>query len=512
MQVHIDLFDRVRVYLGKTATTALPEDVYTALCKAFTHSNPDHRRNERVPPFLPTWRLDHFDNGRWLALPRGGLARVRQVLRDHGLEWKVADRRSDGDAALAGAIPALQFPLWDYQREAIKAGVTRQNCLWRAPTGCGKTTGAFGLIAEVNLPAIVIVYDGGLFRQWVTRCTSELGLKPSRVGQVKGGPKTWRFGPVTVASAKTLAQHPEFWDEHGWRFGIALADEVQGFAAQTMFKAIDPAPARYRVGVSADETRKDQKEFLVYDLFGAVGCEIDQARVIAGGHVLDVRVRVVPTDFRADWYRQQYTLSDNAKKRAWTRLLEEIAKDDDRNTLAIDIVRAEAAKRLQVIVWSERVEHCRHLDNQLAHHGVLSGLMLGGKPQEKVYEQTRLGLIAGKLNAGVGTRQAIGEGVDIPIASRGVLTTPLAGNRQRFGQVRGRLCRAPKNVGKVDAELYYLWDQHVYGARHLENLVKWYGRMTVVWDDGAWVDGATYLKRFKGQRNVAAGDLDGLFA
>jgi superfamily II DNA or RNA helicase len=503
------------VLLGRSADLDVPERLVNALRSAFTHQNPDYGVRRDAAPTLRTWRNQNDQRGQWLTVPRGGMQRVREVLRSLGYGWRVEDARTTGDPALAGCIPQLRFPLWDYQEEAVQAAIAKQNCLVRAPTGSGKTTAAFAIASRLNLGTLIALDDGGLFKQWTRRCCDELGMRDEHVGRVKGPVKSWRIGPITIASTATLYQHPEFFELHGDKFGLVIADEVQGFAAKTMFASIDPLRARYRVGVSADESRKDRKEFLVYDLFGDVAADISQERVIASGNVLDVTIRVVPTEFRADWYRstmQRRDITTARKQQAFNTLINEMCGDEARNVLVATLVQQQAKLGHRVMVWSHRVEHCRLLDNMLAGYGVMSGLMLGGAQQSAEFERTRGGLTTGMLDAGIGTFEAIGQAIDIPLASRGVITTPVATNRQRFNQVKGRLCRTAKDRGKVDAEAFYLWDRLVQGNLPVQNLHKWFGRV-LVQDGNEWLKVPAYLARHRGQRHPAdSDDLDGVFA
>ena len=95
---------------------------------------------------------------------------------------------------------------------------------------------------------------------------------------------------------------------------------------------------------------------------------------------------------------------------------------------------------------------------------------------------------------GVGTYQAVGTALDLPLVSRGVAASPIHNNKQFTRQVRGRLCRSA--AGKTTASLYVLWDRYLFGNAPLKNWVKW-SRTSRVLIDGKWVDARTHLESFR---------------
>lgn len=503
VNVRVDSCLRVRL-------DQLGAEVGLQLQAEFTHDNPDYakivRINRRaafaVPTKIRTYAVTTDDDGAWLCLPRGGAQKLRAVLRQHGLSWQFTDQRTEGAGFYRGQIPdhhplgvGVEGGLWAHQEEVVEAAIRRENCVVRAPTGSGKTTAAIAFIARVQLPALVIVWNSALLQQWVRRLEKELGLRPAEVGLVKGS--TFDLQPVTVAMQQTLWRLNDIkWRALDATFGVVVCDEVQRFAAATFLKVIRRLSARYRVGISADETRADKKEFLIYDEFGGVEAAIDQRRLVAAGVVHDVEVRIVPTRFQAPWYLEQKAEAAAAIREGrqpeppdYTRLLDEMVQDDDRNHLAMRLVRQEVARGQQVVVLSERVEHCRRFDAMAVEAGFPSGTMVGDRSEER--EATIAGMMSGELRVAAGTIQAVGQGMDFPAVGRGVVVTPLAKNRQLWGQVRGRLCRTTE--GKTDAVIYYLWDQAVFGWRHLQNLKAWNRRAKVL-ADGRWVELAEYLK------------------
>tara|TARA_Y100000034_G_scaffold66224_1_gene79922 strand:+ start:2880 stop:4373 length:1494 start_codon:yes stop_codon:yes gene_type:complete len=488
IEIRIDSRVRLRV-------AGLGEELAAELRDVFTHNNPQYHRIKSMgfytkeKPFIKTW-VDEVDSSgdAWVSVPRGGMGAVRELLRDSELKWKVLDLRTQGSASLAGKIPQHRIALWDHQRGAKVAAIAKENCLLRAPTGSGKTTAAIAIASALQLPTIVIVWSGTLFKQWAQRLVAELGIAPEDVGVVRG--KVTKLRPVTIAMQQTLNKRSDKqWRELNDAFGVVICDEVQRFAAKTFMSTIDRFSARYRIGISADHTRKDRKEFLTYDMFGDVAHEVKRETLINKGIVHDVVVRVVPTEFEASWYVEQRVNPQETPD--FNRLLDEMVGDDERNGLAAEQVIVDEARGETVIAMSHRREHCEELRRAVVPTCGDVGLMLGGKESEAELERSKAALTSGDMKCAVGTIQAIGTGTDIPAATRGVIVTPLANNKQLWGQVRGRFCRTTE--GKSGAELIYLWDREVFGWSHLENLCKWNSQV-FVWHNSWWVEAVQYMK------------------
>lgn len=436
------------------------------------------------PPIIRTWALEVGG----YSFPRGGMGRVREVLREHGHSWKVADARTDGDPKL-GSPPEHLRDLWPHQGEALEAFVARQQGILRAPTASGKTTIGFAAAARLGVPTLVIVDGRPLLKQWVRRAGEEFGMRERDVGIVQGPRCVVKA--LTIGMAQSVGKRAA---ELAGRFGLVVFDEVQMAAAPTFMAAVDPIRARYRLGISADERRKDGKEFLIRDVFGDVVHEIKRQELERKGVVLEVDVRVVPTEFRADWYGlADEADEDDDRDLDFDRLLKEMARDEGRNRLAVDIVEREASAGERVLVMAHQREHCLELSSELQARRVRAGFLIGGDDYRAEFQRTATSLLAGKISAGVGTLKAIGKGIDMPAVGRAVVVTPIAGNKQFSGQVRGRICRAPP--GKRDAVMYVLWDQHCsFGRKHLRNLCAWNRAVTVL-EGGRWVDARDYMRR-----------------
>jgi len=497
----------------RLSLASLPEHVAAELREQCTYANPTRAKLERLalrdwrircrvrnmPPIITTWLQQDGVNGEGeFSLPRGAMNKLRATLRAAGLSWTVRDERVEGDPIALDLrhCPDPDAPgggeLRPYQADAVQAAIARQNCLVRAPTGSGKTTTAIAMLARLRRRALVVVWTSGLLEQWKERLQRELGLTDEQIGIVGQG--SWIVRDITLAMQQTLASAFRREDERivdlTRRCGVLVCDEVHRFAADTFLGVVDRFPAKYRIGFSADETRSDGKEFLIYDMFGAVAHEVPQEELIENGAVLDVECRVIPTEFQAPWYVAQL---QNGVAPDFSRLLDEIIGDAERNAIVVQLAKQEVNAGEQVIVFSQRVEHVQRLDAELSACGVRTGIMLGGEDWKPQFESAREGLRNGNVRAVIGTIQMVGTGIDIPSLSRGILAAPIGNNRQLYGQIRGRLSRP----GKTDSVLYVLWDKNIQGRSVLRRLVAW-NRVCVVRDnDGGWVDGRVVLKQLE---------------
>ncbi len=399
--------------------------------------------------------------------------------REHGVDggWKHVTARTVASAVVSivriGERMTYDLTMAEEPHNFLANGIVVHNS--------GKTTIGMALAGELRVPTLVVVHSANLFEQWRARARKELGMRAEDIGIIRGGKRTLR--PLTIAMQQTLAQGVDAKTRRA--FGAVIFDEVQRAAATTIFDAIDPWPAKYRFGISADETRKDKKEFLIYDLFGAVAYEQTRDEIENLGHVLDVEVFVVPTDFAAPWYR--------GPDGDFDELLQTMTGDAARNALVMRHVSGVLGEGDEILVLTHRREHAAHLDRAISAAGYRSGLLLGGVEYAKEFARTRDALDAGEYRAGVGTLQAVGQALDIPRLATGFVVTPLAGNKQNFGQARGRICR--KSAGKTTARLFYFWDRAVYGLGHLRNLIKWNNTVRVFRADGSWEDAKEFVRR-----------------
>lgn len=428
--------------------------------------------------------------GKRLTLPRGGTQRLRDICKDHGITLKWVDARQSAPVEFNGfrvdPNDPAKVPRW-YQQEILHATFQKQQGVIRAPTGSGKTYAAFMVIAAMGQRALVIVNDGNLASQWIREGSKCLDIPIDEIGVIGMG-KGYRPGPrLTVALCQSLYRKGNKLSEvlEAHPFGIVIIDEAQSIAARTFQEAVGRIPAKYRYGFSADETRRDNKQFLIYDEIGEVLYEVPKKKLETQGVILDVKIRVVPTNFRADWYAH-----GDVADRDFTALVAEMVEDEERNDLILQVARmVKQYDEAPCILFTHRREHAETLGHRMyVEEDMKAGTMLGGSGADRERFERMIGRLTKQdIDFVATTFEAFGVGHDVPAIRSGMITTPIsAKNPQFFGQVRGRVCRPSPGTGKTAAVVYYMLDEHVFPG-HIGVLKKWCNGNLEVFRRGRWV-------------------------
>lgn len=445
-----------------------PKVIGDELRDLFEYDNPKFHELRRMglphwkePRRLATWK----DDSDHLSLPRGNGRSAVMLLQKRGYTLRVQDARVVGKST--GKPLTHRMTLREHQNAMVIVMEEREQCLVECGTGGGKTSAALGFVAKHNIPTLVVVPSKGLLRQWIKRADVEFGLKPKDVGIYQG--KNRRLRPLTIGLQHTLRTHAADDVEALAYFGAVIADEVHLAAADQYYKAIDPFPAKYRIGTSDDHRRKDKKEFLIRDLFGVSGINISYDELVLRGAIMDVEMRLVPTEAEAPWYGMPNDEDD--KEVDFVRLCKELATNQARLEKCVQIACDESAFG-PVVILTHEVEHCRQIAEALQARGLCTGFLLG--EDEDAFEETITALNSGAIHVGVGTYKAAGTGIDIPPMVALIAYTPIAANEQLTKQARGRVCRTCD--GKPYARFYVFWDRKIYPA-HRANLRRWHSRI-----------------------------------
>ena len=357
----------------------------------------------------------------------GGLMVPRAVNLD-GLGLNVIKHTTCGEAEKANL--AEHITLRDYQQQSVQELLKHGSGLVVAPCGAGKTTIGIGAIAAIPTRALVLVHTLDLAMQWVTRCREQLGIEAT----VIGGGDNDSTGRVVVATIQSLMRWR--WDElYEWakdsEFGLCILDEAHHVPAHTFSRVLMAIPATYRLGLTATPERNDGLTDLLYWHFGEVLKEISTKDLVQAGRVMAPRVEQLFTGWEPPTARVD-----------WPVLINKMCNDEDRNDKIIGKVCELLNADRQVLVLSDRVQHCIDMAEVLADLGYNSAALVGTMSKKKraaVLEAAD----AGELRAIFATTVA-DEGLDLPGLDTVVLTSPTKA-MGRVQQRIGRIMRVAEN-------------------------------------------------------------------
>lgn len=431
---------------------------------------------ESEPSKVATWRWGTEDRSS-VSLPRGATDRIlpkpalplglsrRLRLADVSL----CDARREGDRALLASLSRRPLRLREglepraYQERNVDSMLREEQGILRSACGSGKSTTFLLFAQRCGLPTLVATWSRGLFEQWVRNARNDLGLSEDEVGVLGGGEE--RIRPLTIAMVPTCVSR-------GWQrkyagtFGALLCDEADGYAAESRAEFVDPFECRYRFAASDDERRRDEWEFLLYDLFGPVVDVTSRREAEEAGAIVPVRVRMVESSFAPPkWWTKT---SADARGFRQAKLLKDMAANPMRARLCARTIAAYAREEgRRVLAFAHHVEHVRRLEADVrdllgpGRGGSFVGLHLGGPENDRERRRTRDGLLDGSCRVAIATYASLGKGINLPAVDRAVLCTPVHNSRDTLNQTLGRLNRGAE--GKAFAEASVIYDSQLSG-------------------------------------------------
>lgn len=388
--------------------------------------------------------------GTGLMIPRGI---GNQLLKEND-ELSVVSDVSEGSYPITktGFMLRPGMSLRDYQRRAVSGLERRIEGLVIAPCGAGKTMIALGAMTKFKTKPVILVHTHDLAKQWKDRIESQLLMTDGEVPNVTicGGGKRDDSGDIVIAMFQSLAKG-RWEDLHDWgkQFGMCIVDEAHHVPATTFSRVMMSMPARVRLGLTATPDRPDGLSDILYWHFGEVLHRITTKQLIKSGRILAPEVQFTRTRWSPPGQME------------WPKLITRMCKDDVRNDQILGMVEEFISDGRQVLVLSDRVQHCVDMAEAVANRG-MSAAALVGKMTKKQRAEVMEAADSREVKAIFATTVA-DEGLDLPGLDTVVLTTPtkaLGRIQQRIGRIMrtSENKRTPIVVDLVDNSkpLYYL--------------------------------------------------------
>jgi superfamily II DNA or RNA helicase len=432
------------LYVGKEG---LPQRMQDRIVRLAALDNPEFYRAQamRLPTFAkPRLICCAEEIAGYIALPRGCLDELLEVLERHGIETRLQEERCAGrplDVTFAGQLTSAQT-------EAAQAILACDCGVLSAATAFGKTVIGAWLIAARQVNTLVLVHRRQLMDQWRERLSVFLDLPPSAIGTIGGG-RAHATGNIDVAVIQSLNRKGVVADLVA-DYGQVVVDECHHLSAFSFEQVMRQVKARYVVGLTATPTRRDGHDPIITMQCGPIRYRTD-ARSQAQARPFNHRVVARNTGF---------TLPAPELAAGIQVIYSALAADRERNQLIVaDVLDAVAAGR-SPLVLTERTDHrdalAATLRESVAHVFVLSGGM-GARARRAVAEAIAT-TPSEAPRVVVATGRCVGEGFDDARLDALFLALPIAW-RGTLQQYAGRLHRA--HAGKAEVVIYDYVDEAI---------------------------------------------------
>jgi superfamily II DNA or RNA helicase len=436
----------------------LPQPLANRLIRLAAFQNPEFYRAQAM-------RLSVWDKPRvigcaenypeHIALPRGCLGAVQDLLAENGIRCDMRDERFAGDVldlAFAGTLRPDQ--------ETAVAAMLRDDAgVLCAPTAFGKTISAAAMIARRGVNTLVLVHRTELLKQWQERLSAFLDIGKGVVGTIGGG-KAKPTGKIDLAVMQSLSRQGKI-NPIVDNYGHVVVDECHHVGAASFDAILKHTKARYVLGLTATPIRRDGQQPIIFMQCGPI--RYTAARPAGAPHDL----AVVP--LRLD------KAVEVPEQEGIQGVFRHLTTDPARTAAIATEVEAAYRKGRKVLVLTERTEHLdtilAALDGKVERTFVLHGRMSRKQRTRLIADLDALPPDAARVLLATG--KLVGEGFDHPALDTLVLAMPVSwkGTLQQYA---GRLHRehATKSdvriIDFVDAghpALLRMWEKRQRGYR-----------------------------------------------
>jgi superfamily II DNA or RNA helicase len=436
----------------------VPQPLVNRLIRLAAFQNPEFYKLQAMR--MPAWDeprvigcADNFP--KHIALPRGCLSAVQDLLRENDIRCNVIDERVVGEHLDVKFMGTLR----NDQETAIGVMLQHDVGTLCAPTAFGKTVAAAAMIARRGVSTLILVHRTDLLKQWQERLQTFLGAGKEVVGIIGGG-KNKLSGKIDIAVMQSLNRKGDV-DALVENYGHIIVDECHHLSAFSFEEILKRAKAKYVLGLTATPIRRDGRQPIIFMQCGPI--QYTAAKPEGMPQILNVIPKML------------FTPIDLPQDVAIQDVLRHLATNIQRAELvAATVVQAYQEGR-KVLVLTERTDHLELISQNLA--GIVSGLfILHGRIPKKQRAQ-----IIQELNALppdvprvlLATGKLVGEGFDHPPLDTLVLAMPISwkGTLQQYA---GRLHREHFNKTEVciydyvDAGhpvLMRMWDKRQRGYK-----------------------------------------------
>lgn len=403
----------------------LPQSLINRLIRLAAFQNPEFYKAQAMR--FPVWDKPRVigcaqNYPQHIALPRGCLNRVIELLSTNKIEIKWVDKR------IADYKINIQFTgtLREDQNAAIAALLKHDTGVLCAPTGFGKTITAAALIAKRSVNTLILVHRTELLRQWLQQLHLFLDTGKEDIGIIGGG-KAKPSGQIDIAVVQSLSRKGEV-NSLIKNYSQIIVDECHHVGSATFSDLLNQANAKYVLGLTATPTRRDGLHPIIFMQCGPIRHRASSPQST------NYSLEVIP--------RQLFIASSLPHEAEIQEVFRYLTNDHHRTAAIVQDIEGAYAQGRKVLVLTERTDHLISLHEMLKEK-IPALFLLHGRMSKKqrtsvINELNELKFDTARVLLSIG--KLVGEGFDHPPLDTLILAMPISwkGTLQQYA---GRLHR-----------------------------------------------------------------------
>ena len=299
-----------------------------------------------------------------------------------------------------------------FQNEALRKAVEAGHGVLSLPCGYGKTTVSLAIACKMGYRTMIVVHKEFLANQWRERI--QQFCPGATIGIVQQDKKETDCDFI-IAMLQSLSLKEYSFSDFD-TVGTLIVDEAHHVCAKVFSQSLFKLCPRHAFGLSATPDRKDGLTKVLHWFMGPTFFAVEREN--------QAQVDVFPVDFRCKRFEDPPPCTRFGKLSLPT-MITEVSEMDVRNALIVNTIKSATQGTRQVLVLSDRRQHCEWLHEQFKK---ASGLYMGGMKEKDLTASSAKQII-------FATFSQAHEGLDIPSLDTVILATPKSDIVQSIGRI-----------------------------------------------------------------------------
>ena len=299
-----------------------------------------------------------------------------------------------------------------HQNEALAKAMEAGHGVLSLPCGFGKTTVSLAIACKLGYRTMIIVHKEFLANQW--REIIKQFCPGATIGLVQQDKKEVECDFIIAMLQSLSLKEYSFGDFE--TVGTVIVDEAHHICAKVFSQSLFKMCPKHIFGLSATPVRKDGLSKVLHWFMGPIFFAVEREN--------QEQVDVFPVEFECPMFRNPPPCSRTGNV-SLVNMITELVEHRGRNQMLVQLVKKASAGTRQLLVLSDRRQHCEFLHQCFPKN---SGLYMCGMKEADLEASSKKKII-------FATFSQAHEGLDIPTLDTVILSTPKSDIQQSIGRV-----------------------------------------------------------------------------